>query len=93
MRGWPDKLRLSKNVTRHIERVFRDAGWSDAGSGWEGWDGALCLSGWGKRAFELRAGSQRCRRDGAGTRLNLLSEAGATVSNVKRFSGPKGYCL
>ena len=32
-------------------------------------------------------------RDGAGTRLNLLSEAGATVSNVKRFSGPKGYCL
>ena len=40
------KLRLSKNVKRHIERVFWDAGWSDAGQGWEGKDGQLRLSGW-----------------------------------------------
>lgn len=40
------KLRLSKNVKRHIERVFWDTGWSDAGQGWEGKDGALRLAGW-----------------------------------------------
>jgi hypothetical protein len=40
------KLRLSKNVKRHIERVFWDTGWQDAGQGWEGLDGRLRLSGW-----------------------------------------------
>jgi len=40
------KLRLSKNVKRHIERVFWDADWADAGQGWEGKDGQLRLSGW-----------------------------------------------
>jgi len=40
------KLRLSKNVKRHIERVFWDAGWTDAGQGWEGKDGQLRLCGW-----------------------------------------------
>ena len=40
------KLRLSKNVKRHIERIFWDAGWTDAGQGWEGKDGRLCLFGW-----------------------------------------------
>lgn len=40
------KLRLSKNVKRHIERVFWDSGWSDAGQGWEGKDGHLRLAGW-----------------------------------------------
>jgi hypothetical protein len=29
------KLKLSKNVKRHIERIFWDAGWHDAGQGWE----------------------------------------------------------
>ena len=43
------KLRLSKNVKRHIERVFWDADWRDAGQGWEGKDGSLRLCGW-KRA-------------------------------------------
>jgi hypothetical protein len=38
---WPYKLKLSKNVKRHLERVFWDAGWTDAGHGWEGTDGAL----------------------------------------------------
>ena len=40
------KLRLSKNVKRHIERVFWDTGWTDAGQGWEGKDGTLRLSSW-----------------------------------------------
>jgi len=40
------KLKLSKNVKRHIERVFWDAGWTDAGQGWEGKDGQLRLMGW-----------------------------------------------
>ena len=40
------KLKLSKNVKRHIERVFWNSGWSDAGQGWEGQDGRLRLSGW-----------------------------------------------
>ena len=40
------KLRLSKNVKRHIERLFRVSGWMDAGQGWEGIDSTLALSGW-----------------------------------------------
>jgi len=39
------KLRLSKNVKRHIERIFWDTGWQDAGQGWEGKDGRLRLAG------------------------------------------------
>ena len=50
------KLKLSKNVKRHIERIFWDAGWRDAGQGWEGKDGELRLSGWdaGRRVIVLR---------------------------------------
>ena len=40
------KLRLSKNVKRHIERIFWEAGWQDAGQGWQGLDGRLRLTGW-----------------------------------------------
>jgi hypothetical protein len=40
------KLRLSKNVKRHIERLFRVSGWCDAGQGWEGIDSTLALTGW-----------------------------------------------
>jgi hypothetical protein len=40
------KLRLSKNVKRHIERLFCVAGWTDAGQGWEGIDSTLALTGW-----------------------------------------------
>jgi len=40
------KLRLSKNVKRHIERLFRVSGWTDAGQGWEGIDSTLVLTGW-----------------------------------------------
>jgi hypothetical protein len=39
-------LRLSKNVKRHIERLFRVSGWTDAGQGWEGMDSTLALTGW-----------------------------------------------
>jgi hypothetical protein len=50
------KLRLSKNVKRHIERVFWEADWSDAGQGWEGKDGRLRLAGWmaDRRVIVLR---------------------------------------
>ncbi|MDD3677033.1 MAG: transposase [Thauera propionica] len=40
------KLRLSKNVKRHIERLFRVSGWTDAGQGWEGIDSTPALTGW-----------------------------------------------
>jgi hypothetical protein len=40
------KLRLTKNVKRYIEGLFWNAGWVDAGQGWEGKDGKLILVGW-----------------------------------------------
>jgi Transposase DDE domain group 1 len=40
------KLKLSKNVKRHIGSLFRQSGWTDAGQGWEGKGGELALSGW-----------------------------------------------
>lgn len=50
------KLKLSKNVKRHIERLFWEAGWTDAGQGWEGKDGRLQLAGWkaSRRVVVLR---------------------------------------
>jgi len=42
------KLRLSKNVKRHIEQMFEQPGWTDAGQGWEGLDSKLALLGWEK---------------------------------------------
>lgn len=44
--GYLFKLKLTKNVKRHIERLFRESGWADAGQGWEGRDGQLKLTGW-----------------------------------------------
>jgi hypothetical protein len=43
------KLKLSKNVKRHIARLFRQSGWSDAGQGWEGREGELALTGWERK--------------------------------------------
>jgi hypothetical protein len=40
------KLKLSKNVKRHIGSLFRQSGWTVAGQGWEGKDGELALTGW-----------------------------------------------
>ena len=42
------KLRLSKNVKRHIEDLFWTPGWTDAGQGWEGKDSRIALTGWEK---------------------------------------------
>jgi hypothetical protein len=42
------KLKLTKNVKRHITRLFHESGWRDAGQGWEGKDGTLTLTGWGQ---------------------------------------------
>lgn len=44
--GFLLKLRLSKNVKRHIVSLFNQPDWCDAGQGWEGKDGSLKLSGW-----------------------------------------------
>ncbi len=43
------KLKLSKNVKRHIGRLFRQPGWTDAGLGWQGLDGELILTGWQRK--------------------------------------------
>ncbi len=50
------KLKLSKNVKRHINRLFRESGWTAAGQGWEGCDGTLALTGWAqsRRVVVLR---------------------------------------
>lgn len=50
------KLKLTKNVKRHIERLFRETGWTEAGQGWEGKDGQLKLTGWdaARRVIVLR---------------------------------------
>ena len=58
--GYLFKLKLSKNVKRHIERVFWDAGWTPAGQGWEGKAGQLKLMGWqgARRVVVLRRALQ-----------------------------------
>jgi hypothetical protein len=43
------KLKLSKNVKRHIGRLFNQPDWTDAGQGWEGKDGELALAGWSQK--------------------------------------------
>ena len=40
------KLKLTKNVKRHIGGLFHQTDWTDAGQGWEGKDGTLALTGW-----------------------------------------------
>ena len=54
--GYLFKLKLSKNVKRHIERLFRERDWIDAGQGWEGRDSELRLTGWeaSRRVVVLR---------------------------------------
>ena len=43
------KLRLTKNVTALIERVFVKGGWRDAGQGWQGQTAELRLTGWSRQ--------------------------------------------
>ena len=54
--GYLFKLKLTKNVKRLIERLFRDRDWTDAGQGWEGKDSELKLTGWeaSRRVVVLR---------------------------------------
>ena len=54
--GYLFKLKLTKSVKRHIERLFRERDWTDAGQGWEGKEGELGLTGWAapRRVVVLR---------------------------------------
>ena len=40
--------RLTKGTKRLIERLLRDAQWTDAGQGWQGAEAQLRLSGWSR---------------------------------------------
>jgi len=42
------KLRLTKNVTRLIDRLIARGHWVDAGQGFRGCEATLCLTGWSK---------------------------------------------
>ncbi len=42
------KLKLSKNVKRHIGSLFGQSDWTDAGQGWEGWTMAALNGGLSK---------------------------------------------
>jgi len=44
--GFLFKLKMTKNVKRHIAKLFNYSDWIDAGQGWEGQDGELKLLGW-----------------------------------------------
>ncbi len=42
------KLRLTANVKRLIQKLFRANGWEEAGQGWEGLEDTLKLAGWSR---------------------------------------------
>jgi hypothetical protein len=42
------KLRLTKNVTKLINRLIAKGQWTDAGQGFRGTESTLCLTGWSK---------------------------------------------
>lgn len=42
------KLKLTSNVKRLIQKLFRQGGWTDAGQGWDGIEDNLVLSGWSR---------------------------------------------
>lgn len=50
------KLRLTSNVKKLINRLFRNSEWVDAGQRWEGCESSLKLAGWSKerRVIVLR---------------------------------------
>jgi hypothetical protein len=56
------KQRLTKGTKQLIERLLRDAEWTDAGQGWQGAEASLRLSGWSRsrRVVVLR---RRVRKD------------------------------
>ena len=84
------KLRLSKNVKRHIERLFHVSGWCDAGQGWEGIDSTLALTGWAdkRRVVVLRRplqGEMLVAQDDNGQQLLGFIEADR--KSGKRITG------
>jgi hypothetical protein len=89
--GYLFKLKLTKNVKRHIERLFRSSGWADAGQGWEGKDGELKLQGWEKlrRVVVLRRplkGDIALAQEADGQQLLGFIEA-AHHADGKRITG------
>jgi Transposase DDE domain group 1 len=85
------KLKLSKNVKRHIGGLFRQPGWTDAGQGWEGKDGELALTGWShkRRVVVLRRplmGEVMVESEHDGQQLLAFVE-----SNRKDGKGITGY--
>lgn len=87
------KLRLSKHVRRHIERVFWGGGWVDAGQGWEGQDGELRLSSWenARRVVVLRrplAGELLLAREHEDERQGVL---GFIVADRQTNARTTGY--
>jgi hypothetical protein len=70
------RLRLTKNVTRAIERMAGRGDWSDAGQGWQGIDTTLKLTGWARarRVVLLRRrteGGKPTRADADAAQLRL----------------------
>lgn len=53
------KQRLTKGTKRLVERLLRDANWSEAGQGWQGAEASLRLSGW-SRARRVVVSSGTC---------------------------------
>jgi hypothetical protein len=85
------KLKLSKNVKRHIVSLFRQSGWTDAGQGWEGKEGELQLAGWAhpRRVVILRralVGEVMVEGEDDGQQLLAFVE-----SNRKDGRGITGY--
>lgn len=54
------KLKLSKNVKRHIGSLFRQSGWTDAGQGWEGKAGRARMASWRLPAGDKSVVSSCC---------------------------------
>jgi hypothetical protein len=79
------KLRLTKNVKRHIERVAFSDGWVDAGQGWQGKDGQLILDGWRRtrRVIVLR----RCLKG----EMALSDSTQQTLAFIESDKPIKGY--
>jgi hypothetical protein len=86
------KLKLSKNVKRHIGKLLGQPGWTDAGQGWEGLEGELALTGWQKkrRVVVLRRplmGEIAIRADDADNRQQQFSFVEADRKAGKGITG------
>jgi hypothetical protein len=46
--GYLFKLRLTQGAKKLVERLMRDAQWTEAGQGWQGAESRLRLSGWSR---------------------------------------------